>query len=208
MGNCPGRSFCHFAAAFPTDMNALTEFLWASIGLLLTIIGTLIEAAISNPPWQWGDRGFQIHALGVSYQIGAVLFVGCLGGKNAATLSQIAYVILGLTPWFPIFSEGGGLGYLRQPTFGYILGFIPGAWLCGYLAFQKPTRLEFLAFSCTSGLAIIHLFGLGYLVAMYAISREWLQAAATYSWHPLPGQFVIVCAVAVVAYMLRRVLCY
>jgi hypothetical protein len=42
-------------------------------------------------------------------------FIGGLyGGKNAAAMSQIAYLALGLTV-LPIFSEGGGIGYLTEP---------------------------------------------------------------------------------------------
>ncbi len=111
-------------------MAISTELLWALIGLLLTIGGTFLEAFVATPTWHWGANTFQSHSLGVTYQVGAVLLVGCLGGRNAAVLSQIAYIMLGLT-WFPIFAQGGGIGYLKEPSFGYILGFIPGRGFAG-----------------------------------------------------------------------------
>ncbi|MBN1464861.1 biotin transporter BioY [candidate division KSB1 bacterium] len=37
-----------------------------------------------------------------------------------ATLSQAAYLSLGLLG-LPVFANGGGLGYVMQPTFGYLL---------------------------------------------------------------------------------------
>ena len=70
--------------------------LWALTGLLLTIGGTLLKASITDVPWAWTPQTIPLHLLGVSYQIGAVLLVGCLGGKNAAVISQIAYLLLGL----------------------------------------------------------------------------------------------------------------
>lgn len=195
-------------------MFAPTELLWALIGLLLTIGGTFLEAHITDFPWNWSQQGIQTHSLGVTYQIGAVLLVGCMGGKNAAALSQIAYLVLGLTPWFQVFTEGGGLDYVTKPSFGYLLGFIPGAWVCGFLAFNAPRRLESLAFSCLCGLLLIHLTGLIYLIVSHSLSWQnsenlnLVQAAVRYSFVPLPGQLVIVCAVTVLAFALRQLMLY
>jgi len=105
-------------------MPAPIELIWAVIGLLLTIGGTFLPASVTIPIGLWDDRGLQAYSLGVTYQIGAVLLVGCMGGKNAAALSQIAYLALGLTLW-PVFSQGGGIGYLKEASFGYLLGFVP-----------------------------------------------------------------------------------
>lgn len=194
-------------------MISPTELLWALIGLILTIGGTFLEVFITNPPWSWSDQGVQAHSLGVSFQIGAVLLVGCLGGRNAAAMSQIAYLILGLT-YFNIFSQGGGIDYIHRPSFGYLLGFIPGAWVCGFLAFRVPTRLESIAFSCLCGLLSVHLTGLIYLFTAYSVgwlhsapSSVW-QAIAAYSIQPLPAQLAIVCAVTVLAYASRQLMFY
>ncbi len=190
---------------------APVELLWALIGLILTIGGTFLEASIMNAPWSWGQSGLMTHSLGVSYQVAAVLLVGCLGGRNAALISQLAYLTLGLT-WLDVFTDGGGFGYLQRPTFGYLLGFVPGAWICGWFAFRMPMRIETLALSCVSGLAVIHSVGLLYLaiarsVGWFATATLWEQVLA-YSFYPLPGQLAIVCAVTIIAYTLRNVLFY
>jgi len=191
-----------------------TEILWALIGLLLTIGGTFLEASVTGLPWNWSESGIPTYSLGVTYQIGAVLLVGCLGGKNAGALSQIAYIVLGLTS-LPVFYQGGGIGYLKQPSFGYLLGFVPGAWLCGFLAFRKPPKLESLAFSCLGGLLIIHLVGIIYLIASHYIFVPNPDAITPvfsdiqkYSTERLPGQLALVCAVTVIAYILRRIMFY
>ena len=188
-------------------MLAPLDILWAFVGLILTVGGTFVEAA-----WMWGDRGLQSQSLGITFQVGAVLLVGCLGGKNAGALSQISYLILGLM-WLPVFGQGGGLDYVWQPTFGYLLGFVPGAWLCGRMAFRSPLRLENLALSGLSGLLAIHVFGLAYLTFLYLFvgisSEPWAflwQDVRFYSLAPLGGQLVVVCAVAVASYFLRRLL--
>jgi biotin transport system substrate-specific component len=189
------------------------EFLWAIIGVLLTIGGTFIEAAVADPSWIWEHKGIQVYSLGVTYQIGAVLLVGCMGGKNAAAMSQVAYLALGLTV-LPIFSEGGGIGYLTEPTLGYLLGFIPGGWVCGYLAFKASAKLELFAFSCCCGLLTIHSLGIIYLILyglfnggmIYDLSI--LEAIDQYSFYPFPGQLGVACAVAVLSFLLRGILFY
>ncbi|MEA5618608.1 biotin transporter BioY [Cronbergia sp. UHCC 0137] len=192
---------------------ASNQLLWSMIGLLLTMGGTFLEAYGITLPWYWSHDGIKTFSLGVSYQIGAVLFVGCLGGKNAGALSQIAYLVMGLT-LLPVFAEGGGIGYVRLSQFGYLLGFIPGAWICGYLAFKARPRLETLAFSCFCGLITVHICGITYLIISYffpwkgAENLSLVQAILKYSCFALPGQLAVVCAVTLLAYILRHIMFY
>jgi biotin transport system substrate-specific component len=192
---------------------ASNQLLWSMIGLLLTVGGTFLEAYGVTAPWNWSQHGIQTLSLGVSYQIGAVLLVGCLGGQNAGALSQIAYLVMGLT-LLPVFAEGGGIGYVKLSQFGYLLGFIPGAWICGYLAFKARPRLETLAFSCLCGLFTVHICGIAYLIISYVLpwrgteNLSLIQAILKYSCFALPGQLVVVCAVTIVAYVLRHIMFY
>lgn len=183
--------------------------LWAATGIVLTVIGTFLPASSFPAPWSWFGDGFGIKTLGVSYQVGAVLLIACLGGKNAAMLSQIGYILLGLMG-LPIFDRGGGLEYLQQPNFGYLLGFIVGAWFCGWLAFQTLVKFSSLIASCMVGLVTIHLIGLVYLLGMYFlvglgdnIESLW-SGIVIYSLQPLPGQMAVVCAVSLIAFVMRK----
>lgn len=194
------------------------SILWAFIGLVLTITATWLEAFITSAPWDWNGTGVQVYSLGVSFQVGAVLLTACVGGKHAATLAQIAYLTLGLLPLsflgLPIFTQGGGLAYVREPGFGYLIGFIPAAWVCGYLAFQRRPKVETLAYSSVCGLGIIHGCGLIYLAI--ASLGGWLDVVSIPAWRefvayslaPLPGQLIMICAVSVLAYLLRQILFY
>ncbi|MEH2208974.1 MAG: biotin transporter BioY [Nostoc sp.] len=192
---------------------ASNQLLWSMIGLLLTMGGTFLEVYGITFPWTWSQHGIQTFSLGVTFQIGAVLLVGCLGGKNAGALSQIAYLVMGLT-LLPVFADGGGIGYIKLSQFGYLLGFIPGAWICGLVAFKARPRLETLAFSCVCGLLTLHICGITYLIISYFF--QWkgtenlplMQAILRYSWFALPGQLTVVCAVTVIAYILRHLMFY
>jgi biotin transport system substrate-specific component len=188
------------------------ELLWALIGLMLTIGGTFIEGFVTiNLPWYWSNQGVALQSLGVYCQVGAGLLTACLGGKNAGALSQIAYVVIGLT-LLPVFSNGGGLTYLRELSFGYLLGFIPGAWLCGWWVERYGPSLEQLAIGSFLGLLPIHLCGILYLglLRLWGVTSDQglVNAMEYYSLIHLPGQLGIVCAVAVIAYGLRRLMFY
>ena len=190
-----------------------TELIWALIGLLLTIGGTWVEASITGFAWIWSQSGLEVYSLGTSFQLAAVFVVSSAGGRNRGVLSQIAYLGLGLA-WLPIFTSGGGLDYIYQPSFGYLLGFVPGAWVCGTLAFQEPMRLESLAWSALVGLGVVHLCGALYLGAglywgwIIADSLPFWRMVLHYSLYPLPSQLAIVCASSVVSYGLRQILFY
>ncbi|MGD1914058.1 MAG: biotin transporter BioY [Rivularia sp. (in: cyanobacteria)] len=194
-------------------LAASNQLLWSMIGLLLTMGGNFIEVYITTLPWSWSNQGVHAFSLGVTYQIGGVLLVGCLGGKNAGALSQIAYLVMGLT-LLPVFADGGGISYVKLSHFGYLLGFIPGAWICGFFAFKARPKLETLTFSCICGLLSVHLCGISYLVITYALGWQGtenlplLQAILKYSLFALPGQLAVVCAVTVVAYVLRHLMFY
>ncbi|MEL6352338.1 MAG: biotin transporter BioY [Cyanobacteria bacterium J06627_28] len=201
-------------------MFSVSELVWALIGLILTIGSTWLEAFTFVPLFSWrdaADSGIDVASLGVTFQVGAALFTGCMGGRNAAALSQIAYVILGIALFeqygLEVFAQGSGVGYLREPSFGYLLGFIPAGWLCGAIAHKAKPSIERLAFAALSGLALVHLCGLTYLVLGHLF--RWLpttpalgNAIMTYSLAQIPGQIMVSCAIALIAFGCRKALFY
>ena len=61
------------------------------------------------------------------------MMAGLLLGPKLGALSVTFISSLGLAG-LPIFSEGGGIWYIFKPSFGYIIGFIVGATVTGYIA--------------------------------------------------------------------------
>ncbi len=196
----------------PPVVSAPEVILWSAIGLLLTIGGAFIQGATITPPWEWFQNGVRTETIGVSYQIAAVLLIACLGGRFAGGFSQIFYLLIGLF-WLPIFDRGGGIEYIREPAFGYLLGFVFGAFCCGFFAFRSRTRLHTLALSCLSGLTTIHLTGITYLFILEKLkilpsNLSWLEAISKYSLVPLPGQLILLCAVSSIAFGIRKLIFY
>ena len=50
------------------------------------------------------------------------MLAGLLLGPVNGALAVVVYIVLGLVG-LPIFTQGGGPGYIFQPSFGYIIGF-------------------------------------------------------------------------------------
>ncbi|MCS6943462.1 MAG: biotin transporter BioY [Geminocystis sp.] len=193
-------------------ISAINKFFWALIGLMLTVVGTFVEVFVVLPE----GGNMKVASLGITYQLAGVFFTGMLAGKNAAAAAQIAYVIMGLFK-LPIFFLGGSFDYLQYPSFGYILGFIPGAWLCGFLAIPGKRRLELFALSAFCGLLVVHACGILYLVGYTCVtpllgnqlsdSYLW-DAIRLYTITPFASQLALICAVSLVAFVIRLILLY
>jgi biotin transport system substrate-specific component len=95
-------------------------------------------------------------------------------GKKMVAASCAVYMLLGLFG-LPIFTSGGGFGYVLQPSFGYLIGFIVGAYVTGAITYggEKITFLRLLM-AAFAGLAVIYAFGVVYL---YLISNLYLGKA-------------------------------
>lgn len=80
----------------------------------------------------------------ITLQFFFTAMAGCLLGSGCGALSQLIYVLLGLLG-LPIFTAGGGFSYVLHPTFGFLLGLIPAAWVIGRLARQHLLLLAHCA---------------------------------------------------------------
>ena len=93
-----------------------------------------------------------------------------LGGKLGAVAVGV-YIALGLAG-VPVFTEGGGIGYIFKPTFGYIVGFAVAAYVTGVIANKvgNPDYRRLLLANFT-GLIIVYAMG---MVHLYFISNLYL----------------------------------
>lgn len=86
---------------------------------------------------------------------------GILLGKKYGALSQGVYVLIGLVG-VPIFALGGGFSYVFQPTFGFLLGLIPAAWVTGALC-RRPLTFWRTALAILAGYAVLYAIGVPYM---------------------------------------------
>lgn len=89
----------------------IRNLLYAAMFTALTAVGAFIRIPI--PPYP----------VPMTLQTLFLYLAGLLLPRREAFLSQAAYVLLGLIG-VPIFVNGGGIGYILDPTFGYLVAFL------------------------------------------------------------------------------------
>ncbi len=100
---------------------------------LIAGFAALIAACALLPGITVGTSGVPI-----TLQTFGVLLAGAVLGATRGFLAVALYVVVGLAG-LPIFSGGaGGVGVLAGPSVGYLLGFAPAAFLCGFLVERLP----------------------------------------------------------------------
>ena len=132
---------------------------------------------------------FQFMHATITLQCFFTAMAGLLLGARLGALSQALYVGLGLVG-LPIFAAGGGFSYVFNPTFGFLLGLIPAAWVIGRLAEKNRTPLR-LALACAAGFAVLYAIGLPYIALIVNVYNGGAVSAAklatAYMLPYLPG---------------------
>ena len=123
--------------------------------------------------------------------------------------TAMAGILLGLVG-LPIFTAGGGFGYVFKPSFGFLLGLIPCAWIIGFLC-RKRSGAPWIAFSCVVGLAVLYLIGVPYMALILNVYLDkGLDAMAILKMGMLPflpGDALKIAVATLVCPILQKRLC-
>ncbi|MGG2073319.1 biotin transporter BioY [Lysinibacillus irui] len=130
----------------------------------LTAIGAFIKIPLPVVPF--------------TLQIVFVFLAGCLLGSRNALYSQLIYIGVGLVG-LPVFTQGGGIMYVLQPTFGYLIGFSLAAYCIGFIMerIKTPTKKHFIG-ATIMGLILIYAVAVPYL---YVALNFWLDMKSSWS---------------------------
>ncbi len=98
----------------------------------------------------------------ITLQTFFVLLTGLMLPVKASVLATITYMALGLIG-LPVFSGGGGLGYILMPNFGFVIGFIVATVIMSVIS-QNTKKTTFFTNLCISllGITIIYIIGILY----------------------------------------------
>ena len=91
------------------------------VSLQLLIISTLIPIYIPLPFTDNSSINFDIP---ITWQIPTIILLTLLFNRKVVFRAFTIYIILGLFI-LPVFNDGGSIGYLLTPNFGYLLGVYP-----------------------------------------------------------------------------------
>ncbi|MDZ4722925.1 MAG: biotin transporter BioY [candidate division Zixibacteria bacterium] len=138
--------------------------LWAEIPLLLGFNLLLVAAAYISIPLVFSP-------VPITGQTFGVMLIAMALGRIRGTAVVTAYLLEGIAG-APVFAGGGaGIHHLFGPTGGYLLGFVPAAFLTGYLADQGWYKGYILsAIAMFIGHAVVFLFGLTQLFFFVPVS--------------------------------------
>ena len=187
-------------------VKALVNLSGALAGVMLIIVGSMVPTGILLPSW---GNPIQTLDLPTNWQVPSLLLCALICGPRAAVIASIAYLTIGMF-YIPIFQNGGLINYLNDPSFGYLIGFVPAAWLTGRLAKQKGmNNLILLTISALAGLILLQACGVINLI-IGSLMQRWdyslPELLFSFTVAPLIGQITLCPAIAILALYIRRIL--
>lgn len=103
-------------------------------------------------------------------QIPVIMFIAALLGRRFGLASVIIYILIGLF-LAPVFALGGGIEYVFEYGFGYILAYIPAVFFAGSILKSGLTYRN-MAQATLVGVLTIHIMGIFYMLFLATIQRE------------------------------------
>lgn len=127
--------------------------------LFAAIIGVLAQITVPLP------------IVPITGQTLAIGLAATILGSRYGTLSVLLYLIIGAIG-VPVFAQmSGGVGILFGPTGGFLIGFIPAAFVMGYFLEKTSFTLKYAIVANVIGMFIALTFG-----------TAWLKLVAELSW--------------------------
>ncbi len=126
--------------------------------IALFAVLSMIGAKISMP----------ILTIPFTFQFIISLLTGIVLGARRAMLAQGLYLLMGLAG-LPVFARGGGLAYVLEPSFGYLIGMLLCAGIVGAISDRlAPGQQKLQVWQLIPlnflGLAIVYALGVAYLL--------------------------------------------
>jgi|SRR5690606_5209156 len=133
-----------------------------AVDAALVLAGTALVALLAKV-------SFFIGPIPITGQTLGVIVVGAALGARRGAASLTTYLLVGLAG-LPVFAGPvAGPGYVLSPSFGFILGFIPAAFVAGWFAERAWDRKPWLAFVGFAAASVIpFLIGVPYLALILA----------------------------------------
>jgi len=128
----------------------------------LVLAGVAVVAALAKV-------AFFIGPVPITGQTAGVILVGAALGARRGALALTTYMLLGLAG-LPVFAGlAAGPLYALAPSFGFVIGFIPAAFVAGWFAERAWDRKPWLAFVGFIAASIVpFLIGVPYMALILA----------------------------------------
>ncbi len=139
----------------------------------LLMVSTFIQLDIKQIPLDFiANYNFKKadYVYSIIPQVPMVLFVVGLLGRRLSVTSIVIYILTGLF-LFPVFALGGGMRYVTEFGFGYILAYLPAAFFAGSIL-ESGFSVKNILKAAFVGVFAIHIIGVLYMLFISAIRHE------------------------------------
>lgn len=174
--------------------NLIITLTLSALFCTLICVGSLIRIPMPN-------------MMPVTLQTFFVLLTGLVFPLKASTLATATYMALGLIG-LPIFSGGGGLGYVLMPNFGFIIGFLVASVIMSAIS-QKLKYCKFWQYIAISllGITLIYIIGILYFAFITNVHNNngysWVWFIQTVFLPFLPKEIICIILASLSAYKIR-----
>lgn len=139
----------------PAHSTSTDLALIASFAALIGVLGIVPPIMVGLP-------------VPITLQTMGVMLAGLILGARRGALAVLVFLAL-VAVGLPLLSGGrGGLGVFAGPSAGYLVGFVLGAYVTGWVMERLANRVHLVAAALTAavvgGIAAVYLFGIPVLV--------------------------------------------
>ena len=128
------------------------------VSLQLLLITTMLPVYIPLPFFYKTNSSLEFP---ITWQIPTIIFLTLIFQKKVVFRAFSLYLILGLFV-YPVFHEGGSIGYLLTPNFGYLLGVYPLIKIIDNLNYRNKINTGIFLINGFIAISAMHLTGIFY----------------------------------------------
>ena len=142
------------------------------MGVALFVAFTALTARITIP--------LPFTPVPITLQVMAVLLSGLVLGPRAGAASQLVY-LAAIAAGLPLDARALGAAALVGPTAGYLIGFVPAAFVTGWLAQRLSSTRASRFVAALAGVAVIYAVGAAWLAPMVGgLGAAWTLGVAPF----------------------------
>ncbi len=150
------------------------------VSLQSLVITTMLTVYIPLPFIDKSSNSFETP---ITWQIPTIILLTLIFQKKVVFRAFSIYLILGLFI-FPVFNQGGSIGYLLTPNFGYLLGVYPLIKIIDNLNIRNKINFENFLKNGFLAISAMHLTGIIYnfiQIIFYSQFNSFLYNLGKYS---------------------------
>ena len=184
-------------------MLAKNRFLKLLISIEILIISSMIPIHIPIPDI---NNIIRFTEIPINWQFPLSIFITLIFTGELVLLAHIFYLVIGLF-FLPIFYDGGSLGYLLTPNFGYLIGIFPLIKIINILnKLRNYNFSEYIRYLIVA-IAIFHFIGIFYLsfqLILFNKANLILYNIGKYSINKIPYQLLMTIPIFFIVKFLNR----